>query len=136
MSEDILEPLVTEMPRASVTPDGSIAVMEMRLSDGSSQTLRFSPKTMMSLVNRVFELFVNQMLQTAKASGHLEVQPLPAVATSAQEAVGGEKVILSVRMETGLPVSFSVDPAEAEELHRQLGKAVKKARRQSSAKRH
>lgn len=128
--------VVTEMPRASVLEDGSVAEMEFKNSDGSVQILRFSPSTMMDFVNRVFELFLNQKIQEAASLGHIEVQPLPVVVTAAQEAVGGQAVILSMRLQTGLPVGFSVPPAEAEELHKQLGKAIKKARRQASSARH
>lgn len=127
---------VTEMPSASVLEDGSVAVMEFKNSDGSSQFLRFSPSTMLSFVNRVFELFLNEQVKKAQSSGHMDVQPLPAAVTMAQEAVGGEAVILSIRLRTGLPVAFAIQPAEAEELHKQLGKAIKKARRQASSNRH
>jgi hypothetical protein len=38
--------------------------------------------------------------------------------------------IISFRIGHGLPVSFAVPPGEAEELRKQLGQTVKKARRQ------
>ncbi len=136
MSEDQMNVVVIGMPRASVLEDGSVAEMEFKNSNGSVQLLRFSPSTMMGFVNRVFELFLNQKIQEATSLGHMEVQPLPAVVTAAQEAVGGEAVILSVRLQTGLPVAFAIPPAEAEELRKQLGKAVKKARREASSARH
>ena len=81
-------------------------------------------------------MFVDEQTHKAAKSGHLEVQPIPTVATSAQESVGGSAVILSVRMQNGTPVSFSMQIAEAEELNKQLGQAVQKAKQQSSNARH
>ena len=128
--------VVVSMPGASVTEDGTIVEMELKISDGSVQTLRFSPTLFLSLVNRTFELFVNERMKKAASQGHIESQPLPVVTTFAQEAVGGQAVILGVRLQNGLPVEFSIPPAEAEELHKQLGAAVEKAKLQSSSKRH
>ena len=51
-------------------------------------------------------------------------------------AVGGRAVIVGMRLQNGLPVSFSIQPAEAEEFERQLGKAIKKARQESLKGRH
>ncbi len=128
--------VVTEMPGAMVSPDGSFAEMRLKNSDGTTQTLRFSPSTMMTFVNRIFELFLNEKIKKEQALGYGEVQPLSAVTTFAQEAVGGKALILGFRLETGLPVAFSVPPSEAEELHKQLGEAVEKAKRQFSESRH
>jgi hypothetical protein len=72
----------------------------------------------------------------AKAQGHAEVHPLRVAASSAQEAVGGKIVVLSLKLENGLPVAFSLQPTEAEELHKQLGEAVTKAKQQGAAERH
>ena len=128
--------VVIEMPNASVSPDGSLAEMEFKNSDGSSQIIKFSPDTMMTFLSKVFELFVNQKIQMESTLGHAVVQTLPAVTTFAQEAIGGKAVILQFRLQTGLPVAFSISPSEAEELHRQIGKAVKKVKRQSLEIRH
>ncbi len=136
MSQNELGPVVIDMPRTSVTEDGKISEMELLNDDGSKQTIRFSPSTFQTFVSRTFQLFANEKVKRGSASGHTESQPIPVSATMAQEAVGGEKVILSVRMDNGLPVDFSLDAAESEELHRQLGKAVKKARKQSASRRH
>ena len=133
MANDVL---VTEMPGAAVSPDGSLAEMTFKNSDGTVQVLRFSPTTMLAFANKVFELFLNEKIQKESKLGYGVVQPLPAVATYAQEAVGGQAVILGFRLQTGLPVAFSVPPPEAEELHKQLGPAVEKAKKQFSESRH
>ncbi len=129
-------PLVTGMPHGFVSPDGELAEMEFELSDGSRQRLRFSPTTMSGFCGRVFELVANQRRQTGVASGPYPIQPIQVGATFADAAVGGAAVIVGIRMKSGFPVHFAVDTREAAELHRQLGKAVKKAKRQSSDSRH
>jgi hypothetical protein len=130
------DPIVVEMPNAFVSPDGSFAEMEFKNSDGSSQILKFSPDTMMIFVSKIFELFLNQKIQMESMIGHVVVQPLRAVTTFAQPTIGGKAVILQFRLQSGLPVAFSVSPLEAEELHRQIGEAVKKIKRQSPENRH
>jgi len=71
------KPVVVAMPRTSVSEDGNYAEMQLKTSDGKFQTLRFSPKTFLTLLNRVFELFLNERMQKAKASGYVQSDPLP-----------------------------------------------------------
>jgi hypothetical protein len=136
MSNHDLGPIVTDMLGASVTEDGQVAEMELLNSDGLMQVIRFSPTLFISFVNRVFQLFANERIKMGLQSGHIESQPIPVSVAVAQETVGGEKIILGVKMENGLPVDFSLDSSEAEILHKQLGKAIKKANKQKSAARH
>lgn len=128
--------IVVSIPHTFVTPDGSRAEMVLQYSNNKQQTVRFSPKTFFDLLSRTFQLVLNQHIQTATARGHVEMDPIPVSTTMAQETVGGEKIIVSVRMQNGLPASFSVEPKEAEELHKQLGIAIEKAKVQSASSRH
>lgn len=127
---------VVSIPQTSVTPDGNLAVMVLQYSNGKQQTVRFSPKTFFDLLSKTFQLVMNQHMQTAAAKGHVEVEPIQVSTTMAQEAVGGNVVIVSLKMQNGLPASFSVQHQEAEELHRQLGAAIEKAKMQSASSRH
>jgi hypothetical protein len=127
MNNDVL---VTDMPNASVATDGSFVEMEFKNSDGTTQTLHFSPDKMMLFLSKAFELFVYQKIQKESSQGYATVQPLPAVTTAAQEDIDGKAVILHLKMQNGLPVSFAIQPKEAEELYRQIGKAIKKMKRQ------
>ena len=127
---------VSAMPRTSVAQDGSYAEMEFTNSNGTSQLLRFHPKLFLDLMSKTYQLVANQHFQTAQAQGHIEVHPIPVVVSSAQEAIGGKAVILSLKMENGLPAAFALQQAEAEELHRQLGIAVAKAKVQADSGRH
>lgn len=128
--------LITQLLGCGVAPDGTIAEMTLKKSDGRIQVLRFSPTTMLDFVNSVFELFLNEKMQKEQAHGYFEMQPLPISATMAIPAVGGKEVLVGFRLETGLPVAFAVPPPEAKELHKQLGEAVSKAMQQFSQSRH
>ena len=130
------KPVVISMSSAFVSEDGEVAEMELKNSDGSVQSIRFSPKPFLGFVSMVFEMFEKARIQKAASQGLAEVHPLPAVATYAKEALGGRAVILGVRLQNGLQVQFSVPPAEAEELHKQLGAAVEKSKIQSASNRH
>jgi hypothetical protein len=128
--------VVTEMPGASVTPDGSFAEMIFLNSDGSSQTLRFNPELMMVFLGKVFELFQNQRIQKGSTLDHIAVQPLRAATTFAECAAGGDAVILGFRLQNGIPVSFAISTLEAQELHRQLDEASNKAKMEFEMSRH
>jgi hypothetical protein len=120
--------IVVEMPNAYTTEDGSEAVMVLKNSDRSIQTIRFSPDKMMLFLARVFELSLKQKIETESKLGLATVQPLPAVTTMAQEDMHHKAVILQFRLESGLPVAFAISPTEAEEFYKQLGKAVEKVK--------
>jgi len=130
------QPVITELQGAQVSPDGSYTEMTVKRSDGSIQILRFEPRIFLNLLTKVFELFLNQKLQKEKAEGLVHTQPLHVSTSMAQESVGGKAVIVLFRLSSGLPAEFALSPQEAEELHKQLGQAVDRARQQSSQSRH
>lgn len=136
MHNNDIGPIVIDMPNATVTEDGSITIMEFKNSDGSSQVLRFPPDKMMQYLSNVFELFLNQKIRKESGQGYSVVRPLQVSTTMAQEDIKGKSAILQFRMKNGIPAAFAVSPEEAEELHRQLGKAVKKLRKRSSFTHH
>ena len=68
--------------------------------------------------------------------GHLEIHAKAAVAVMAAAPVGGGKVILSVRSDTGLPYHFSLSPKAAEDLRPELFRAAKLAKKQASQTLH
>jgi hypothetical protein len=121
--------MVVDMPNANVAEDGSFSEMVLKNSDGSTQTIRFSPDTMMQFVARVFELGLFQKIQRESRAGLVSVQPLPALTTMAKEDIHHKAAILHFRLQSGLPVAFAVQLHEAEELHKQLGSAIDKMKR-------
>lgn len=136
MSESNAEIVVTEIPDVQVAPGGASAELKFHNSDGTVQVLRFSPDTMMTFVNKVFELYLNEKIEKDTLEGHASVQPLAVTEAMAQEAVGGSEVVLGFRLENGMPIVIAVTPSEATRLHKQLGQAVKEAKRQFSEVRH
>ena len=131
-----VEIVVTEMPEFQVAPGATLAEMKFHNSDGTVQTLRFSPDTMMTFVNKVFEVFLNEKLAKDKEVGYASVEPLWATSAMAQEAVGGNEVVVGFRLDSGMPLTVALTPDDAETLHKKLGLAVKAARRQFSDMRH
>jgi hypothetical protein len=123
-----LNRMVVDMPNANVAEDGSFSEMVLKNSDGSIQTIRFSPDAMMQFVARVFELGLFQKIQRESRSGLAEVQPLQVVTTMAQQDLHHKVVILQFRLQSGLPVAFAIQPSETEELYKQLGKAIQKVK--------
>jgi len=124
--------LVVDMPSANVAEDGSFSEMVLKNSDGSIQTIRFSPDTMMQLVAKVFELGLFQKIQRESKVGLVDIQPLQAVTTMAQQDMHHKVVILQFRLQSGLPAAFAVQLREAEELYRQLGIAIDKMKKSLS----
>ena len=125
------DPTVIDMPNASMAEDGSTAVMEFKNSDGSSQILRFAPDIMMQYLSKVLNMFLFKKAQRDSEQGHTVVHPLQVSSTMASEDMKGKAVILQLRLKDGLPAPFAVPPEKAEELRRQLGKALKKLRKKS-----
>ena len=54
----------------------------------------------------------------------------------AQEAVGGNEVVVGFRLDSGMPLTVALTTEEADKLHKKLGLAVKAAERQCSTMRH
>jgi hypothetical protein len=120
--------IIVDMPSALVAEDGSFAEMILKNSDKTIQTIRFSPDTTMLFLAKVFELAVHQKIQSDSKGGLAVVQPLQAVTTMAQQDLHHKVVILQFRLESGIPVAFAIQPSEAEELYKQLGKAVEEVK--------
>ena len=120
--------VVVDMPNAYVTEDGEQAVMVLKNSDRSIQTVRFSPHTMMQFVSKLFELFLNQKIQKEAREGLAVVQPIAAVRAMAPGDIHHKAVILQFRLQNGLAAPFAVALGEAEELYKQLGDAINRIR--------
>jgi hypothetical protein len=120
--------IVVDMPSTLVAVDGSFAEMMLKNDDGTIQTIRFSPDTMMQFVSKVFELFLNKKIQMESKDGLAVAQPLQVSTTMAQQDLLHKVIILQFRLLSGLPVAFAVQPLEAEELYKQLGEAIQKTK--------
>ncbi|HKI60723.1 MAG TPA: hypothetical protein VKA31_00370 [Mariprofundaceae bacterium] len=122
---------VKEMPSAALLEDGTYVELEFKGEDGDRVTLGFSPERLNSFVSRAIQLTHQARIQKAASAGHLEVQPLPAVAAMAQEAVGGSAVIVGFRTDNSQTYHFSLSIDEADELRNQLVGASARAKKQA-----
>jgi hypothetical protein len=84
---------------------------------------------MMKFVSNVFELALFQKIQKESKDGLAVEQPFEVTTTFAQEDIHHKAVILRFRLLSGLPVSFAIQPNEAEIFYKQLGEAIEKRKR-------
>ena len=127
---------ITNMPRASVLEDGGIIELEFADEDGERPPLRFAADDFERFVARAVQLVIDARTQKLASGGHLSIHTVVAVAVTAQAPVGGNRVILSVRSDKGLPYHFSLSPKDAEDLRPELFRAAKSAKKQASQTRH
>ena len=123
--------IVTEMANAYVSPGGQLVEMEFKNSDGTHQTLRFSPSQMMDFIRKVLELFLNEKIGKDSRQGLADVQAFPAVTTYAEEDTAKKAVMLHFRLKSGIPVVLSLSLSNAEGLHQQIGEALKRVKKPS-----
>ncbi len=123
--------IVTEMANTFVSPGGQLVEMEFKNSDGTHQTLRFSPSQMMDFIRKVLELFLNEKIGEDSRHGLADVQAFPAVTTYAEEDTTKKAVLLHFRLKSGIPVVLSLPLSNAEELHQQIGEALKRIKKPS-----
>jgi hypothetical protein len=127
---------IVSMPRASMLDDGSLIVMEFESETGNSTTLSFAPDDFEKFLSRATQLVTGAHNQKLSKGDHLNVHAVPIVSTMADAPIGGGKVILAFRADTGLLYHFAISSEEAENLRPQLFRAAKSARKQASKSRH
>ncbi|MCZ6448340.1 MAG: hypothetical protein O6831_08885 [Alphaproteobacteria bacterium] len=127
---------ITNMPSASVLEDGSVIEMVFADEDGERPPLRFAADDFERFVARAVQLVTEARTQKLASGGHLSIHAVPAVVVTALAPVGGDKVILSVHSDKGLPYHFSLSPKDAEDLRPELFRAAKSAKKQASQSRH
>jgi hypothetical protein len=113
------------MANTYVSPGGQLVEMEFKNSDGTHQTLRFSPSKMMDFIRKVLELFLNEKIGKDSRHGHADVQAFLAVTTYAEEDAAKKAVMLHFRLKNGIPVVLSLSLSNAEGMHQQIGEALK-----------
>jgi hypothetical protein len=123
---------VVEMPRASLLSDGTVVELEFRGADQSTTTLCFTPETLELWAARAVELISHAKNQKLAIGDHRAVHASGVVAATAAAPVGGNKVILSIRGNNGIPVHYALDPEQSEQLRPELRKAEASARAQKT----
>lgn len=127
---------IVDMPKASFAEDGSVVEMTLRTAEGDEVTLDFSTDDFDRFVSRAVQLVNGARNQALSIGEHVHVHIITAAMVAAESPVGGSKVILSIRSDTGLPYHFALEPDEAEQLRPQLYRATKSARGQAARSRH
>lgn len=127
---------IVDMPRASFIEDGSVVEIEFKTRAGESLPLSFATNDFEHFVSLAVQLVNGARSQTLSTGDHLEFHTIRAVAAIAQAPVGGDRVILSIRTDTGLPYHFALTPDDAEALRPQLYRAAKSTRKQKALSRH
>ena len=123
--------IVTEMANTYVSPGGQLVEMEFKNSDGTHQTLRFSPSKMMNFIRKVLELFLKEKMGKDSRHGRVDVQAFPTVTTYAEEDTAKKTVMLHFRLKSGIPVVLSLSLSNAERFRQQIGEALKRTKRLS-----
>jgi hypothetical protein len=123
--------IVTEIANTYVSPGGQLVEMEFKNSDGTHQTLRFSPSKMMNFIRKVLELFLKEKMGKDSRHGCVDVQAFPTVTTYAEEDTAKKTVMLHFRLKSGIPVVLSLSLSNAERFRQQIGEALKRTKRLS-----
>ena len=128
---------ITSMPVATILDDGSLIELEFRSDTGNRITLALDPDDFEKFISRAVQLVTGARTQKLASGDHREVEFVLAVAASAQTTVGGSRVLLSVRSNTGLLYHFSLPLEEAEWLRPELSRAIRSAKeKRASQSRH
>ncbi len=127
---------VASMDHVYVSEDGSLVELEFVSDEDTPITLSFDAERFEQFATRAVEMFTDARNRRAATTGHLEIRAVAVVAAMAQAPVGGDRVILFLRSDTGFPYHFSLSPKDAEDLRPELFRAAKSAKIQASQFRH
>ncbi len=127
---------VAKMPHAYVTPDGEKVALTYENEDGEKVRLVFSGEQYEKYSTKAIQLFTRARNQRLAKGGHSAIHAVAAEATMASAAIGGGRVLLSVRADNEVPYHFAISPEKALGLRRQLLSAAKSAIKQASEPRH
>ena len=119
--------MLTEMPRASLLEDGSIAELHFKTFEGPDIILVFDIPQLERFAVRAHQMSVQDRIRKAAKSGHLEVHGTGVAAVLAQAGIGGKTVNLIVRMPTRAVIPYSLTRDQARELQTELDEAIGQA---------
>jgi hypothetical protein len=123
--------VVTGLPHAYVTEDASIVQLTFS-TDGEDIRLSFSAEQFDLFTNRAIQLFTHVRSQRLAIGDHLAVRPVGVAGAGAEAAAGGEKVILTLLADNGVPYHFALSLEQASDLRPHIRNAEESARRQRS----
>ena len=133
---DTLEVTVASMPHAFVSEDASEIQIEFEGVDGQRVKLSFVSGKFQQYSSRAIQLLTHARNQIAATNGPLEIHAVEAVEVAADASIGGDKVLVSLLDDTGLPFHFALLADKADKLRESLYDAARSARIQASQPRN
>jgi hypothetical protein len=127
---------VMALTQAFVADDLSSVEIHLAVVGGPPLVLTIGPSSLAQIVTKLTELDSAVQIQIGSTTGHVETPAAEVQAVMAQEAVGGGKVIVSMRTNTGRIHSFALSLEQAQQLRADARKAEAKAREQASKSRN
>ncbi len=130
---------ISRMPDAFVSEDGQYVELSFQDDSGETVTLGFQVahfERCMALAGQLVLNAQNPQNATPTTTGHLSIQATDLADATAGVPAGGSKVILSLRLLSGLVSHFALPPQMANRLRKELQTATRSAERQSRSTRH
>ena len=127
---------VVSMPMAAITEDGSEIQITLESDAGTRTELRFKAEDFEWFMGKATQLAMGARGRKLTIGDHFAVQAVVVEDGGAQAPVGGGKVILALRSDTGLLFQFSLLPAFADRLRAELYQAAKRAAKEKAKPRH
>jgi hypothetical protein len=126
---------VMALTQAFVAEDLSSVEIHLAVVGKPPLVLTISPSSLAQIVTRLTDLNSAVQIRIGSTTGHVETPAADVQAVMAQEAVGGSKVIVSMRTNTGIQ-SFALSLEQAQQLRADARKAEAKVREQASKARN
>jgi hypothetical protein len=127
---------VLALTQAFVAEDKSRVEIHLAVVEGPPLVLKMAPSSLGQVVVRLTELDSAVQIQIGSTTGHVETRAAEVQDVMAQEAVGGGKVIVSMRTNTGRIQSFALSLEQVQQLRVDARTAEAKAREQASKARN
>lgn len=121
MSNDVTVTAIGDA--ASISEDNQHAGFPLILDGGQQLTLTMSVQTLEALAIRATELFRAVRSRSGATHAPLETAVARAMGISAQEAIGGQAVVLTILDENGLDHRFALHPEQSARLRPQMRRA-------------
>ena len=123
-------PLVTGIVDTSVSEGGSMAQIDLKTEE-SVIAFRADHNVLAELAARFLQMDTYAQNQRHATSGHRGIRAVEAVEGSAEPAVGGSKVILSLVGDKGLAYHFALPADDCDLLSNRMRSASARARKQA-----
>jgi hypothetical protein len=123
---------VLALTEGFVAPDYGHIEIHLAVASEQPLILAMTPNSLSQVVARLTAIELAVQIEIGTTIGHVPTQAADVSAVTAQEAVGGSKVIISMRTSTGRVQSFALSVEQVQQLRVDARKAEAKAREQAS----